>query len=105
MTDFPSALTAAIAESSPFAAAVSSRYRRNKTPDSIKANGTAMAATNPDAAVIADALVRFIETPHGSLTIKLTPRSKVQAMQLYLALKADPLGALGQFRVDASNGP
>jgi hypothetical protein len=53
---------------------------------------------------IADALTRFIETPQGTLTIKLTPRGKVPAMQLLGSLKADPLAALARFQVEASTG-
>ncbi len=63
-----------------------------------------MAANNPDAIAIAGALTRFIETPGGTLTIKLTPRGKVPAMQLVGALKTDPLSALARFQVEASTG-
>ena len=41
-------------------------------------------------------------TPRGTLTIRLTPKGKVLAMQLIQAMKTDPLAALAQFRVDAS---
>jgi len=70
--------------------------------DNIKASGTTMAANNPDAQTIADALTRFIETPRGMLTVKLTAHGKVPAIELFAALKADPLSALARFQVEAS---
>ena len=63
---------------------------------------SAMATTNPDADAIADALVRFIETPLSTLTVKLTPQGKVPAMQFFVALESDPLAALARFQVEAS---
>jgi hypothetical protein len=81
---------------------VSPDAARNAIIASIKASGTAMAATDPDAMVIADALSRFIENPRGTLTIKLTPRGVVPAMQLLGALKDNPIAALARFQVEAS---
>jgi hypothetical protein len=72
--------------------------------EKIKAGGTTMATANPDAAAITDALTRFIENPRGTLTVKLTPQGKVPAMQLFGALKDNPLAALALFRVEASTG-
>jgi hypothetical protein len=83
---------------------VSPDAARRAIVESIKARSTTMATTNPDAVAIADALTRFIETPQGTLTIKLTPRGKVPAMQLLGSLKADPLAALARFQVEASTG-
>ena len=62
------------------------------------------AAANPDAVAAVQALARFIETPGQTLIIKLTPRGKVPAMQLFQLLKTDPLVALAQFRIEASTG-
>jgi hypothetical protein len=39
-----------------------------------------------------------------ALNIKLTPLAKVPAPQLIQLLKADPLAALAQFRIEASTG-
>jgi hypothetical protein len=83
---------------------LSAEDARRAIIDNIKAGGTAMAATNPDAGAIADALTRFVESPRGTLTIKLTPHGKVPAMQLAAEIKSDPLAALAQFQVDASTG-
>jgi hypothetical protein len=69
---------------------------------SIRDNSATATATNPDAAAIVNALTRFIESPLTTLTLKLTPRGKVPAMQLFQALKTDPLAALAQFQVEAS---
>jgi hypothetical protein len=77
---------------------------RSTIIESIKARSTTMATPNRYAAAIADALTHFIETPRGTLTIKLTPQGTVPAMQLLGALKADPLAALAQFQVEASTG-
>jgi hypothetical protein len=90
------------------------QYARNQkvTPDAarraiienIKNTGMTMATTNPDAMAIAGALTRFIENPRGTLTVKLTPKGKVPAMQLVEALKTNPLAALAKFQVEASTG-
>jgi hypothetical protein len=77
---------------------VSAEDGRRAIVDSIKAAG----ATNPDAVAIEEALEHFIENPRGTLTLKLTPRGKVPAMQLIQALKTDPMAALAQFQVEAS---
>jgi hypothetical protein len=70
--------------------------------DSIKASTAEAATTNPDVAALADALTHFIESPKGTLTLKLTPRGKVPAMQVIQVLKLDPMTALAQFQVEAS---
>lgn len=72
--------------------------------EKIRANGTTMATTNPDAMMITDALTRFMENPRGTLTLKLTPQGKVPAMELFGALKTEPLAALARFQVEASTG-
>jgi hypothetical protein len=63
-----------------------------------------MATANPDTEVMAEALARFIENPRGTLTIRLTPKGQMPAMQFLIALKTDPLAALAQFQVEASTG-
>jgi hypothetical protein len=67
-----------------------------------KDSSAAVVANNPDAQNAVDALTRFIETPRTELTMKLTPRAKVPAMQLLQLLKIDPGTALSQFRIEAS---
>jgi hypothetical protein len=53
-------------------------------------------------AALVDALAHFVESPKGTLTLKLTPHGKVPAMQVIQVLKIDPLTALAQFQVEAS---
>jgi hypothetical protein len=70
----------------------------------VTAMGAMAAAGNPDAAVLADALARTIETPGGILTIKLTPRAPMPVLQLMAAIKADPVAALSRLRVEVATG-
>ena len=72
--------------------------------DNVRNTGMAMAAANPDAMAIAGAIVRFIETPRGTLNVKLTPKGKVPLMQVIDTLRSDPLAALARFQVEATNG-
>ena len=83
---------------------VSSDTARRTIIENIKASDATMTTPSPDAAAIVGALADFIETPRGTLTLKLTPRGKVPAMQLIQALRTDPLVALAQFQVEASTG-
>jgi hypothetical protein len=76
---------------------------RDAIIDSIKAFGE-KAAANPDTATAVNALVSFVTTPRQTLTIKLTPRAKVPAVQFLDLLKTDPGIALAQFRIEASTG-
>jgi hypothetical protein len=75
---------------------------RRTIVENIKASNATTTTPNPDAAAIVAALADFIETPRGTLTLKLTPRGKVPAMQLIQALRTDPFVALAQFQVEAS---
>jgi hypothetical protein len=81
---------------------VSADDARRAIIENIKAGTAEAATTNPDVAALADALAHFVESPRGTLTLKLTPRGKVPAMQLVQVLKVDPLTALAQFQVEAS---
>ena len=77
---------------------------RKAIVDDIRNSAATTGTSNPDAMAAAEALARFIETPRTTLTLKLTPRAKVPAMQLLQLLKTDPLIALAQFRIEASTG-
>jgi hypothetical protein len=87
-------------------------HTQNMSPDiarrtiieTIEASNATATTPNPDAAALVWALTRFIENPRGTLTLKLTPRGKVPAMQLIQALRTDPFVALAQFQVEASTG-
>jgi hypothetical protein len=85
------------------AQSISRDAARRTLVDSIKT--TAQADTdNADVLAAAGALARFIDTPRGTLTLKLTPLAKVPALQLAQLLKTDPMTALTQFRIEASSG-
>jgi hypothetical protein len=77
---------------------------RSAIVDDIRANSEKAASANPDASAAIEALVRFVETPHQTLVIKLTPLGKVRGSQLVQLLHNDPLLALAQFRIEASTG-
>ena len=77
---------------------------RSAIADEIRANSEKAASANPDAPAAIEALIRFVETPHQTLVIKLTPLGKVQGSQLMQLLNNDPLLALSQFRIEASTG-
>lgn len=72
--------------------------------DAIKVDQEAIGSANRDADALFAALGRFVETPGQTLVIKLTPRAKVPALQLFQLLKTDSLSALAQFRIEASTG-
>jgi hypothetical protein len=84
---------------------VSREAARQAMVDGVRATGMQMATTNPDAMAIAGAIVRFIEMPRGTMSIKLTPRGKVPMMGLVETLRINPMAALARFQVDATNGP
>jgi hypothetical protein len=81
---------------------VSREAARKTIVESLMASSEGVAAASPDAVSAAQTLARFIENSGQTLVIKLTPRGKVPAMQLFQMLKTDPLAALAQFRIDAS---
>ena len=83
---------------------ISRDVARSTIIDSIRTAGAQTVADHPDAGAAIEALAHFIETPHQSLVIRLTPRGKVPALQLIQLLKTDPAALLGQFQVEASNG-
>lgn len=72
--------------------------------ESIKAMGGKLGADNADVAAAVDAVARFVETPRQTLTLKLTPRAAVPAMQLVQLMTLDPPNALAQFKIEASTG-
>jgi hypothetical protein len=75
---------------------------RQAIVDAIKVDQEAIGSANPDADALFAALARFVETPGQTLVIKLTPRAKLPALQLFQLLKTDSLSALAQVRIEAS---
>jgi hypothetical protein len=84
--------------------AVSRDAARQSFIDELKTGGERAAATNPDAVAATQALSRFLESSGQTLIVKLAPRAKVPALQLFQLVKTDPLLALAQFRIEASTG-
>jgi len=82
---------------------VSREAARRALVDGIKTSARAN-TDNADVLAAAEAIARFIETPRGTLTLKLTPLGKVPALQLVQLIKTDPMLALAQFRIEASSG-
>jgi hypothetical protein len=83
---------------------ISREAARSAIIDTIKADGEKAAAANPDATAAMEALVRFIETPHQTLIIKLTPVGKVPVLPLLQLVKTDPFSAVAPFKIEASTG-
>jgi hypothetical protein len=77
---------------------------RKALVDTIRENAMKMATVNPDVMALAGTLIRFIENPRGTLTVKLTPRGKVAMLGLVDTLRTNPLAALARFQVEASAG-
>ena len=83
---------------------VSRAAARQAIMENIKAASEKIVGGNPDAVAAVEALVRFVETPRQTLTLKLVPLGKVPALQLMQAFNTDPLLALAQFQIEASTG-
>ncbi|QHO76440.1 hypothetical protein ACH79_31305 [Bradyrhizobium sp. CCBAU 051011] len=81
---------------------VSRDAARQAIVEDIRSSAATSGTSNADAVAAAEALARFIETPRTTLTLKLTPLGKVPAMQLFQALKTDPLDALSKFRIEST---
>ena len=77
---------------------------RRAIVDGIRSGSEQAATANPDAVAAVEAIARFVESPGQTLNIKLTPLGKVPVVQLMQLLKADPMVALAQFRIEASTG-
>ncbi len=82
---------------------ISKDAARQALTDDVREAATQMAADNPDVKVIADAVIRFIENPRSTLTIKLTPKGKIAMMQLAEAIKTNPIATLARFQVEATS--
>jgi hypothetical protein len=83
---------------------VSREAARQAITDKIRDNAMQLASANPDVMSVAGALTRFIENPRGTLTIKLTPRGKVTAMQVLESIRTGSLAAFARFQIEATTG-
>jgi len=83
---------------------VSREEARKAIIDNIRMSAAGMAALSGDVMAVAGAITRFIETPRGTLTLRLTPKGKVPLMEVIEANKANPFDALARFDVQAVTG-
>jgi hypothetical protein len=81
---------------------ISREEARRALTDKIGDAAMQVASANPDAMAIGGAVIRFIENPRGTLTIKLTPKGKVAMMEIVQAMKDSPVAALARFQVEAA---
>ncbi|MEJ0077252.1 MAG: hypothetical protein WDO17_17800 [Alphaproteobacteria bacterium] len=83
---------------------VSREAARQAITDAIRDSAMQLASANPDVMAVAGALTRFIENPRGTLTIKVTPRGKVSAMQVLESIRTGSLAAFARFQIEATTG-
>jgi len=72
--------------------------------DIIKATGDKLGSDNPEVSGAVEAISRFVETPHQTLTLKLVPKAKVPALQLVQLIGTDPPSAIAEFKIEATTG-
>lgn len=77
---------------------------RSAIADEIRAGGEKATQANPQAPELIEALIRFVQTPHQTLLVKLTPLGKVHALHLVELLQIEPTLPLAQLRIQASTG-
>jgi hypothetical protein len=70
--------------------------------ETLNQSAAQMSQGNPDIKPIADAIARFIETPRGTLTIKVIPKGRILIQEVIEAATRDPMAALSQFRIEAT---
>ncbi len=74
---------------------------RKEITDNVKEQAKDQAQQFPDAQQVADAIVQFIEKPGSTLSIKVTPKGKVNVNQVFGAASADPTAMSNMFAVEA----
>jgi hypothetical protein len=80
---------------------VSREAARKAIIDNVRQSAAGMAALSADAMAVGGAVARFLETPRGTLTLRLTPQGKVSLIEIMEAGKGNPLDALSRFRIEA----
>lgn len=70
--------------------------------ETLNQSAAQMSQGNRDIKPIADAIARFIETPRGTLTIKVIPKGRILIQEVIEAAARDPMAALSQFRIEAT---
>ena len=74
---------------------------RKQIIDSINETTKSSTQTHPDAPLVAQALVQFIEKPGSTLTITVTPKGKVNLKRAFDAASVDPATSASLFTVEA----
>ncbi len=74
---------------------------RKEIVESVNETAKSSAQSNPDAAIIAQALVQFIETPGSTLTISVTPKGRVNLKQAFDKANGDPAATAALFTIEA----
>jgi hypothetical protein len=78
---------------------------RREIIESVNELGRVSAQNNPQIASLAQALVRFIETPGATLTLRLTPKGTVKFKQLIESGNAQPAAVVTLFDFEAKTAP
>ena len=68
---------------------------------SVNESVKAQAPSTPDADVVAQAIIQFIEVPGSTLTITVTPKGRVNIKQAFGTSASDPAATAALFTIDA----
>jgi hypothetical protein len=74
---------------------------RKEIIESVNETAKSSAQSNPDAAIVAQALVQFIEVPGSTLTISVTPKGRVNFKQAFDKANGDPAATAALFTIEA----
>ena len=74
---------------------------RKQIIDSINETAKTSAQSHPDAPVVAQALVQFVQTPGSTLTITVAPKGKVNFKKAFDASSVDPASGAALFTIEA----
>ena len=74
---------------------------RKQIIDSVNETAKSTAQSNPDALVIGQAIVQFIEMPGSTLTIAVTPKGTVNFKKAFESSNGDPATAATLFTIEA----
>jgi hypothetical protein len=70
--------------------------------DNLNAFAADPAQASSDISPAAAALAAFIQSPRGSLTLRLSPHGPLSLFGLIQAVKMDPIAALARLKIDAT---
>lgn len=82
---------------------VSREEARKTIVDNVRQAVAGLAALgSSDTTAVSDAVARFIETPRGTLTLRVTPKGKVTLMELIESVRTGSMAAAELFQVEAT---